>query len=273
MHSPASRAPTEAGFCQEDPGQNHSGCVKEKEGEQRSQYDHRKAGPFLPVDGLGRLGSFPPHLLCRLPGKGALRHGCLRPESGLHGLVPLRPGLLQIFPHGFQIDNGAPEPADGIHFGNPVCLQPLPQEGELLLGCFRGGFCVRQSLSLALLLQASQAASSSCRICARAERVPPAAGGGQLGFQGLQLGELPLCVLQLCLDPGDHSAFVVAAAGELLFQCLPGFCIRGVLLAGEINEAIRRSRPASGNSRPLCRMNALRSNTSRLTPRSVSPQV
>ena len=42
----------------------------------------------------------------------------------------------------------------------------------------------------------------------------------------------------------------------------------------EINEAIRRSRPASWViARPLCRMNALRSNTSRLTPRSVSPQV
>ena len=45
--------------------------------------------------------------------------------GGLHGLVPLRPGLVRGSPGGLQIDDGAAEPGDGLVLRDLVLLKPL----------------------------------------------------------------------------------------------------------------------------------------------------
>ena len=53
--------------------------------------------------------------------------GCLGLQQRFHGLISLRPRFFHAFAHRLQIYNGAPEPANGVVFGQTLLLRPAPQ--------------------------------------------------------------------------------------------------------------------------------------------------
>ncbi len=65
---------------------------------------------------------FLPGALHRLTGKGAVIDVLFRPEEGFHGLVPISADFLYVLTDGFQIDDGAPQPSDGLRVRDPVFL-------------------------------------------------------------------------------------------------------------------------------------------------------
>ena len=105
-----------------------------------AQHDQQDPRTLPPVCGDQRSGTLPLGLLRRLPGKGTLIHGGLCPQQCLHGLIPLRAGLVHGPPGGLQIDDGAPEPGDGLVLRDLVPLKPfLHLRGADL--CLFGGAC------------------------------------------------------------------------------------------------------------------------------------
>lgn len=103
--------------------------------------------------------------------------------------------------------------------------------------------------------------------------IPLPGGPGQLLCQSVALFQRGLQLLQLGFQGGDLAGLVVAAAVELLFQRGGCFGEGYVLLAGGQQ---RGDTPFQlripGDGQADCRMKALRSYTSRVTPSSVSPQ-
>ena len=77
---------------------------------------------------------FLPGALRRLTGKGAVIDVLFRPEDRLHSLVPVSAGFLYVLTDSFQIDDGAPQPPDGLHVRDPVFLQLLGQTMDPLGG-------------------------------------------------------------------------------------------------------------------------------------------
>ena len=77
---------------------------------------------------------FLPGALRRLTGKGAVIDVLFRLEEGFHGLVPISAGFLYVLTDSFQIDDGAPQPSDGLHVRDPVFLQLLGQAMDPLGG-------------------------------------------------------------------------------------------------------------------------------------------
>jgi hypothetical protein len=61
------------------------------------------------------------------------------PQQGFHGFVPVVPRLVHGFSDGVQIDDGAPETADGLAFRNAVLRDLAAQGGDLRFCLLRGG--------------------------------------------------------------------------------------------------------------------------------------
>ena len=112
------------------PGESEHGDP-DGNGQHQKKYGQKRGG----VDGhLRRRSSLLPGFLGSLPGKGAVIDVLFRPEEGFHGLVPISAGFLYVLTDSFQIDDGAPQPSDGLHVRDPVFLQLLGQAMDPLGG-------------------------------------------------------------------------------------------------------------------------------------------
>ena len=203
---------------------------RSRDRQHQEKYDQRGSG----VEGnLRRHRRFLPGIFGGLPGEGKFADGFFSPQQRLHGLILIGAGFCGALPHGFQIDNSAPQTPDGFGIRNMVGFQLVFQRLRML----SGGICVcRQLFQLTVLLGGVPAVMPSQLVSERGSRrlqcLRLHLRFRQLLLDALCGAELTAYFRQFGFQSGQLAAPVKAAAVQLLFQNVVSLRIRGVLLAG-----------------------------------------
>ena len=96
---------------------------------------------------MGRL----PGIFRRLPGEGAGGELFLRLDQNFGGFIALLLRFLGVLADGVQVDNGSPETACNIIFGDVLLLQTAAERMSLLFGLSGSVLCFSQVLAAAMM--------------------------------------------------------------------------------------------------------------------------
>ena len=205
-------------------GKSH-GCRQEEEEDSDGRPE--------PDADVRRRGGLLPGLLRRLPGKGALPGGLLRPERGLHSLVPDLPGVRQLPPDGLKVHESPPEPGDGVALRQTLRFRGGAEAG----GCrfLRLGLVPQLLQSFAPLDGGVALSVPEVLLHLPLEGLQPPElllRLRQLPALGLEVLPLSADLLALRLPLRDAAGPVVSPAVQLAAQGVAGLGVGGPLLSG-----------------------------------------